>query len=434
MLGGLAAAGLTAGFLATDTRRASAAAPDPAGPFVVPAGYTSADVQAAVTEAYEEGKGTVYLPSGTYEFTSTVEITKPVSILSSGAAVIRLEGVDGFLFRGFNAAGTRVELPNIVGGHVQVRLLGTSFMNLYVGQCIGGDVGIQLEIAPGSGQTLDNNIFFQAISTMKYGVRMVANAPLPLYMQGNVISGNFIVFCQNAVDIHGADTSDNVTINIFDIAAIDGGFLKGSTGITLSGEKKFAGGGNTFKVPSFFGGFDEATKNSYIDFPNFLNYFYLRVADATLDYANLVNLTEGGASPFLGGNKLVFPTTFGTPLLGEPAIKTVPDVPDRSLFNGGKTISYNTLRLSCAVKALAPNGHQDFYFFTPLLDGYTNNIQATVSDDGGNSYTVSIEDESVFDGTDGRHGADQVHIRLRNAGAHADATTVVINVDINGGS
>lgn len=432
LLAGIAGAGAGLGLVATPAA-ASTGAPGATGPFVIPEGYTSAAVQAAVRKAYQPGNGAVFLPSGRYKFTSQVEVNKPITIMSASDATIDIaSGVDGFLFRGYNGNGQRVILPNLSGGARQVRLSGVAVMNLYVGHCTDGDVGIQLETVPSSVShfgTLDNNVFFQFITRMKYGVQLLSNAPLPRFMQGNVISGNFITDTLHAVDVRATSQHDNITINIFDIAAIDGARRTGSTGITLSGVKDFGSGGNTFKMLSFFGGFDEKIKNSYIDFPSFLNQFYVRPAGPK-DYAGLVNLSEGGAPRHLGGNKLVFTQSFGGPLLNRPPVAAVPDMPDRSKFNGGKTVALNSLRLSCAVKELSAGAHQDFYFFTPLLDGYTNNIQATLTDDGGNAYSVSIQDESIFPGSDGRKGPNQVHIKVRSA-MHAPATTIVLNVLIN---
>lgn len=433
LLGGLAAGGLAAG-LGLPANPAAGATPPADTVFEIPPEYTSAGVQAAVNAAYKPGRGAVYLPSGAYDFTSTVEISQRIYILSSPDAVINIAaGVDGFLFRGYNANGQQVVLPTLVGGNRQIRLSGVAVLNLYVGLCEAGKVGVQLEtvssdVSPVS--TLDNNVYFQFMGNLDYGVQLLASAPLPQYMQGNVISGNFITGCLHAIDIHGTDAADNITINTFEVAAIDGGNRPGSTGITLSGVQKFGSGGHTFRVPTFFGGFDEKTKYSYVDFPSFVNQFYLRVADSSLEYADLVNLTEGGALPYLGSNKLVFTTTFGAPTLNTPPISAVPDRPDRAAFNGGKTISYNNVRISCAVRALRPGEHQDFYVFTPLLDGYTSGVRATIDDDGGYAYTVSAQDESLFAGSDGLSGPHQVHIRLRSSGP-TKATTVVLNLAIN---
>lgn len=129
------------------------------------------------------------------------------------------------------------------------------------------------------------------------------------------LNGNFITSTVHAVDFHGTRANDDITINIVNIAAIDGGGVSGATGISLSGVTTFSCGGNTISVPSFFGGFDETVKYSYLNFPNFLNQFYLRAADISLEYLNLVNLTEGGALPFLGGNKAQFTSVFTAPLL-----------------------------------------------------------------------------------------------------------------------
>ncbi len=403
---------------------------------VVPSAYTSAAVQAAIDAAATSGRGAVYLPSGTYSFTEVVTVTSKVTIISAADATIEIaDGVDGFLFRGYNGDGQQVVLPTLSGGNRQVRLSGVAVMNLFVGLCTGGTVGISLETVPASVSpidTLDNNVFFQFISNMDYGVQFVSTAPLPRFMQGNVVTGNFITDCLHAVDFNASSVDDNITINIVEIAAIDGASRAGATGISMSGVTSFGSGGHTFKIPSFFGGFDETVPYSYIQFPSFVNQFYIRVAAALLDYLPLVTLSANGALPYLGSNKLVFSTTFGYPTLNAEPIAAVP-TPTPGDFNGGQSISVNTLRLACEVGALAAGEAQDFYFYTALLDGYTNNIQVTAEDDGGVPFTISVQDESLFPGSDGKTGPGQVHIRLRTPVA-TEGATVVLNVVINGGS
>jgi len=403
---------------------------------VTPSAYTSAAVQAAIDEASETGRGGVYLPSGTYNFTETVNVTTKVYILSSPDATIEIaDGVDGFLFRGYNGDGQQVILPTLSGGNRQVRLSGVAVMNLYVGMCTQGNVGISLETVDASLSeinTLDNNIFFQFMSEMEYGVRVSSYAPLPRFMQGNVVLGNFITDCQHAIDFYATSPDDNITINTIEVAAIDGARRPGATGISMSGVQSFGSGGHTFRVPTFFGGFDETVPYSYIQFPSFVNQFYIRVAAPLLDYLPLVTLSKGGALPYLGGNKLVFTTTFGYPTLNLAPVEAA-TVPEPSSFNGGSSLSVNTLRLSCALGRLHPGESQDFYFYTALLDGYTNNLQATVTDSGGLPVAVAIEDESLYPGSDGLTGPGQVHIRLW-ALAETKGATVVLNVVINGGS
>lgn len=431
LVGGAAVAGATAVVISqTGGQRSST---DPAAmPFVAPQEFTSAGVQAAVDQASQQGRGTVYLPGGAYTFAKTVTVNKPISIISASDAVINLAfGTDGFLFRGYNGNGQRVILPTINGGNRQVRLSGVATVNLYVGACQGGQVGVSIESVAhdqSAIDTLDNNIFFQFIGDCTYGVQFSGHSGV---MQGNVVTGNFITKCLHAVDFYRSTDTCVVSINIVDVAAIDGGGRTGATGLSMSGVNNGKNtGGSTFSFLSFFGGFDDTVLYSYINFPSTApsawNTLTARLGSMTSNPSGLDLINFPGP-----GNRLINNGIHSWPSLQDHpnAIATVPDTPSLAAYNNGLPPAANNLRVSCAVGALAVNGYQDFYLYSPLINGYSGNVHASLAADGGYPFTISAEDQSVFPGTTPTVQRGLIHLRLRSAIA-TQATTVIAHVQV----
>ncbi len=431
LVGGAAVAGAAAVVIARTGGPRSSSDPG-ATPFVIPQAFTSAGVQAAVDQASQQGRGTVYLPGGSYTFADTVTVDKPISIISASDAVINLAfGTDGFLFRGYNGNGQQVFLPTINGGNHQVRLSGVATVNLYVGACQGGQVGVSIESVPKSKSsvaTLDNNVFFQFIGNCTYGVQFAGYAGV---MQGNVVTGNFITKCLHAVDFYRSTDTCVVSINIVDIAAIDGGGRTGATGLSMSGVDNGKNtGGSTFSFLSFFGGFDETVPYSYINFPSTApsawNTLTVRLGSMTSNPSGLDLINFPGP-----GNRLISNGINSWPSLQDHpnAIATVPATPSLAAYNNGLPPAANNLRVSCAVGALAANGYQDFYLYSPLINGYSGNVHASLADDGGYPFTVTAEDQSVFPGTTSTVQRGLIHLRLRSPIA-TQATTVIAHVQV----
>lgn len=431
LAGGAAAAGAVAAVAASGPKHpAAAAGPDAGLPFVVPQEFTSAGVQDAVNQAIRTGTGAVYLPGGSYSFGSTVTVNKPISIIAASNAVIHLaSGVDGFLFRGYNGNGQQVILPTMNGGNRQVRLSGVSTMNLFVGACQEGEVGISIESVAKSvsmTSTLDNNIGFQFISKCTYGVQFTSDAGV---MQGNVVTGNFITDCLHAVDFYRTTSSAVVSINVVDIAAIDGAKRSGATGLSMSGVASGANtGGSTFSFRSFFAGFDETVPYSYINFPSTAASSWNTIT------AWLGSMNTGTSSLDLinfpgAGNRFINQGIKAWPRLDEAPLAAVPDSPSLSAFSGGLPPPANDLRISCAVGALTANGYQDFYIYSPLVNGYTGNVHAWVVQDGGYPFSVTAEDQSVVAGTTSVVQRGLVHLRLRSP-IPTQPTTVILHVQV----
>ncbi|HEY8724155.1 MAG TPA: hypothetical protein VIL92_09900 [Gaiellaceae bacterium] len=419
LAGGAAAAAVAGGFMLEKAAPADATITQP---FVIPAGFTNTDVQNAINTAVSSGQA-VFLPAGTYTFTGSVTVNSPVTILSAAKAVINISsGVDGFIFTGgYNANGQVVSLPQLVGGNRQIRLLAVAVMNLYVGFCSGATVGISVESGSiNSVATLDNTITFQFIQGCTYGIRLMAgSAPV----QGTVINGNFITGCVHAIDFNATSTSQYFNDTIIDVAAVEGGGGSnpvGATGISQSGTQ-FINAPTTFRHVAFFDGFDRTVANSFINFPGNGNSFEIAFADYSKD--NLSRIHIAGV-----GNR--FRTLYNSqPALNASAIAAAANSPGISNFNGGIALNTTAARITCAMVALSANGFQDYYVYFSMLDGYSNNVRASIRNDGGYPFIVSIEDESFVPGNDGHSGAGQVHIRVRTPIATA-ATTVELFIQV----
>jgi len=117
------------------------------------------------------------------------------------------------------------------------------------------------------------------------------------------------------------------------------------------------------------------------------------------------------------------------PALNASAIAAAANSPGISNFNGGIALNTTAARITCAMVALSANGFQDYYVYFSMLDGYSNNVRASIRNDGGYPFIVSIEDESFVPGNDGHSGAGQVHIRVRTPIATA-ATTVELFIQV----
>ncbi len=432
LAGGAAAAGSIAVVAESRPKHASGdpSSPDPSLPFVVPQEFTSAGVQDAVQQAIQTGSGAVYLPGGSYTFSGTVTVNKPISIVAASNAVIHLaSGVDGFLFRGYNGNGQQVILPTMSGGNRQVRLSGVSTVNLFVGACQAGEVGISIESVAKSvstTSTLDNNVGFQFISNCTYGIQFTSDAGV---MQGNIVTGNFITDCLHAVDFYRTTSSAVVSINVVDIAAIDGAKRSGATGLSMSGVASGANtGGSTFSFRSFFAGFDETVPYSYINFPSTAASSWNTIT------AWLGSMNTGTSSLDLinfpgAGNRFINQGIKAWPRLDAAPLAAVPDSPSLSAYSGGLPPPANNLRVSCAVGALTANAYQDFYIYSPLVNGYTGNVHAWVVQDGGYPFSVTAEDQSAVAGTTSAVQRGLVHLRLRSP-IPTQPTTVILDVQV----
>jgi hypothetical protein len=388
-----------------------------AGTTVTNAGVNHDDT--AALQAWANVSGKHYLPSGTYNLSSSVTLGIGDYDCDTGA-IIQSNGApgDAILLASGNWGGRRVILPDIVGftSGAALHVVGAAQAYIYVANISSCLSGILIESTT-TQQTVNDTFEFWGIGAgVTYAIHFKA-ADSTHILQGHLIRGNFIN--GNKVGIY-LDAPNGSTpawqSNIIDVPSIDGDGAPGTYGIYCPNSALV--NGISFRCAAFFGGFTSGyVIMSNANGVNFELYF------ASTPTASQMTVV-GNNNTIVNTNERV-----ETPLNAQ-AITAATASGSQSTFNGGALLVYNRTRILLPVPALTAGQTADFYIYHAFTTGYTNNVRVTPRYSAP-FVVVAVEDESVVAGVDGLTSANQVHIRILATGSVA-AGNYEVDVEVYG--